>query len=114
MRATHKWCYVYTLTGKQSRRGCSRDLVCPARAVTDLSWESPLRIIHYPDPRLRARNARIGVFDERLARLSRELFEVMYNGCAAAGPGAQQLVHLNNLLGCHEGSACSSYSAMRM
>ena len=74
--------------------------------MTDLSWESPLRIIHYPDPRLRARNARVGVFDERLARLSRELFEVMYNGCAAAGLGNQQLVtSLMNLL-VVEGSNC--------
>ncbi len=54
-----------------------------APAVTELAWESPLQIIRYPDPRLRAPNARIGVFDERLTRLSRELFEVMYNGCAS-------------------------------
>ncbi len=66
-----------------------------APAVTDLAWESPLQIIRYPDPRLRAPNARIGVFDERLARLSRELFEVMYNGCAA--PSASDTAFLNVL-----------------
>jgi len=63
--------------------------------VTELVWETPLQIIRYPDPRLRAPNARIGVFDERLARLSRELFEVMYNGCAA--PSASDTAFLNVL-----------------
>ena len=78
-------------TGRTSK-SWSQSLACRTSAVTDLAWEAPLRIIRYPDPRLRARNARVGVFDERLARLSRELFEVMYSGCVAAGACAQQVV----------------------
>ena len=46
--------------------------------MTKIEWQSPLSIIQYPDPRLRAVNGRVGVFDEELARLSREMFEVMY------------------------------------
>ena len=69
-------CSVRRLSLQEDRRAS-------CHAVTELVWETPLQIIHYPDPRLRARNARVGVFDERLAQLSRELFEVMYNGCAA-------------------------------
>jgi peptide deformylase len=49
-------------------------------AVTELTWERPLQIIKYPDPRLRAVNARIGVFDDRVKQLGQELLEVMYNG----------------------------------
>ena len=47
-------------------------------AVTKLEWVSPLEIIKYPDPRLRAVNARIGVFDESLERLGRDLLDAMY------------------------------------
>ena len=46
--------------------------------MTKIEWQSPLSIIQYPDPRLRAVNGRVGAFDESLARLSREMFEVMY------------------------------------
>lgn len=52
-------------------------------AVKELVWERPLQIIKYPDPRLRAVNARIGVFDERVKQFGQELLEVMYNGSAA-------------------------------
>ena len=47
-------------------------------AVTKLEWQSPLTILKYPDPRLRAVNAKIGVFDESLLRLAKEMIEVMY------------------------------------
>lgn len=46
--------------------------------MTKIEWQSPLSIIQYPDPRLRAVNGRVGAFDESLARLSKEMFEVMY------------------------------------
>lgn len=35
-------------------------------------------MLQYPDPRLRAVNARIGVFDDTLRKLAEEMFEVMY------------------------------------
>ncbi|XP_043704406.1 peptide deformylase 1B, chloroplastic/mitochondrial [Telopea speciosissima] len=44
----------------------------------DLSFESPLKIVEYPDPILRARNKRIGTFDENLKKLVDEMFDVMY------------------------------------
>ena len=47
-------------------------------AVTDLVWDRPLTILNYPDPRLRAPNAKIGVFDERLQQLAAEMFDLMY------------------------------------
>ncbi|KAK9812791.1 hypothetical protein WJX72_003847 [[Myrmecia] bisecta] len=56
-----------------------------------LEWESPLSIIRYPDPRLRAVNARIGVFDERLKQLAAEMFDVMYNGDDGVGLAAPQV-----------------------
>ena len=49
-------------------------------AVKDLQWERPLQIVNYPDPRLRAVNARIGRFDAKLEQLGKEMLEVMYNG----------------------------------
>ncbi|GLC59551.1 hypothetical protein PLESTB_001499500 [Pleodorina starrii] len=56
--------------------------------VTKLEWASPLQIVKYPDPRLRAVNARIGVFDESLLRLAKEMIEVMYqdDGVGLAAP----------------------------
>ena len=52
------------------------------RTAKELHWERPLQIIKYPDPRLRAVNARIGIFDDRVRQLGQEMLEVMYNGCA--------------------------------
>ncbi|KAI5083852.1 hypothetical protein GOP47_0000021, partial [Adiantum capillus-veneris] len=43
-----------------------------------LEYELPLRIALYPDPKLRATNKRITVFDEKLEKLAKEMFEVMY------------------------------------
>lgn len=38
----------------------------------------PLSIIKYPDPRLRAVNAKIAVFDGSLQQLANQMFEIMY------------------------------------
>jgi peptide deformylase len=46
--------------------------------VEKLEWQAPLQVIKYPDPRLRAPNARIGVFDDSLRELAKQMFEVMY------------------------------------
>ncbi|XP_077244149.1 peptide deformylase 1B [Tasmannia lanceolata] len=45
---------------------------------SDLCFESPLKIVEYPDPILRARNKRIDTFDENLKKLVDEMFDVMY------------------------------------
>ncbi|DBB17934.1 TPA: Peptide deformylase 1B, chloroplastic, variant 2 [Trebouxia sp. C0006] len=57
-------------------------------AVSKLEWESPLDIVRYPDPRLRAKNARIAVFDESLKQLAAEMFAIMYRdeGVGLAAP----------------------------
>ncbi|KAH7577345.1 hypothetical protein JRO89_XS01G0238600 [Xanthoceras sorbifolium] len=44
----------------------------------DLHFESPLSIVEYPDPILRARNKRIDTFDDNLKKLVDEMFDVMY------------------------------------
>ncbi|KAL4445735.1 hypothetical protein ABPG77_008934 [Micractinium sp. CCAP 211/92] len=56
--------------------------------ATKLEWQAPLAVLQYPDPRLRAVNARIGVFDETLRKLAEEMFEVMYqdDGVGLAAP----------------------------
>ncbi|CAM8971151.1 unnamed protein product [Rhodiola kirilowii] len=55
---------------------------------SDMQFESPLRIVEYPDPRLRARNKRIETFDENLKKLAEEMFDVMYktDGVGLAAP----------------------------
>jgi hypothetical protein len=50
----------------------------PSPAADKLEWQAPLGVIKYPDPRLRAPNARIALFDERLKQLADQMFEVMY------------------------------------
>lgn len=53
-----------------------------------VTWESPLSVVKYPDPVLRAPNATIECFDENLAKLAEEMFEVMYedDGVGLAAP----------------------------
>jgi len=53
-----------------------------------VTWESPLSVVKYPDPLLRAPNATIECFDENLAKLAEEMFEVMYedDGVGLAAP----------------------------
>ncbi|KAL3140686.1 Peptide deformylase 1B, chloroplastic [Trebouxia sp. C0010 RCD-2024] len=57
-------------------------------SVSNLQWDSPLDIVRYPDPRLRAKNAKIAVFDESLKQLAAEMFEIMYRdqGVGLAAP----------------------------
>ncbi|KAI4348175.1 hypothetical protein L6164_008930 [Bauhinia variegata] len=50
------------------------EVACPA----DLQFETPLEIVEYPDPRLRAQNKRINTFDDNLKKLVDEMFDVMY------------------------------------
>jgi hypothetical protein len=76
---------------EQTRVG-AQPITLPCRcAVTELVWEKPLTILNYPDPRLRAPNARIGVFDDRLRQLAAEMFDVMYRqgrfSCASIPDG---------------------------
>jgi peptide deformylase len=53
-----------------------------------VEFESPLEIVLYPDPRLRNKNKRVTVFDEKLQQLVSEMFEVMYrtDGVGLAAP----------------------------
>lgn len=44
----------------------------------DFEFEPPLKILEYPDPKLRARNKRIVTFDDSLNKLVHEMFDVMY------------------------------------
>lgn len=60
------------------------ELETQAPLVTELKWESPLQVLRYPDPRLRAVNGVVTVFDESLRKLAQEMFEVMYD---PADPG---------------------------
>jgi peptide deformylase len=43
-----------------------------------LEYETPLKVVLYPDPRLRAKSKRITVFDGKLEKFVKEMFEVMY------------------------------------
>lgn len=55
-------------------------LLCSALAVLveNLEWREPLQVVKYPDPQLRAPNARIAKFDEKLKELARQMFQIMY------------------------------------
>jgi hypothetical protein len=55
-----------------------------ATVEKDLEFESPLDIVLYPDPRLRAKNAAIRKFDSKLEALCKEMFDVMYRWAGAA------------------------------
>ncbi|XP_015959617.1 peptide deformylase 1B, chloroplastic/mitochondrial isoform X2 [Arachis duranensis] len=50
-----------------------------AASSGDIEFEAPLKIVQYPDPKLRAKNKRIVSFDDNLKSLAREMFDVMYN-----------------------------------
>lgn len=64
----------------------------PPPPATSYDFTAPLSIIRYPDPRLRAVNARVGFFDDNLAALARALFDAMYaspdDGVGLAAPQA--------------------------
>lgn len=51
---------------------------CYFDAVADLQFEVPLKIVEYPDPKLRVKNKKIGTFDDNLKKLADEMFDVMY------------------------------------
>ncbi|BFG26901.1 hypothetical protein CerSpe_131740 [Prunus speciosa] len=61
----------------QAKRGFSvkEDEVATA---ADVEFETPLKIVEYPDPILRAKNKRIDSFDENLKILVDEMFDIMY------------------------------------
>lgn len=62
-----------------------------------------LRVLKYPDPRLRASNAEITVFGPEVAALAKDMFKVMYamNGVGLAAPqvGVNQRLMVFNPLG---------------
>ncbi|GMJ08820.1 peptide deformylase 1B [Hibiscus trionum] len=62
----------------------------------DLRFESPLKIVVYPDPILRKRNKRIDTFDENLKKLVDEMFDVMYktDGIGLSAPQVGMNVQL--------------------
>ncbi|KAL2320125.1 hypothetical protein Fmac_029094 [Flemingia macrophylla] len=45
---------------------------------SDFEFVPPLKILEYPDPKLRVRNKRIVTFDDSLKKLVHEMFDVMY------------------------------------
>ncbi|KAI7741370.1 hypothetical protein M8C21_000830 [Ambrosia artemisiifolia] len=47
-------------------------------SLADMAFESPLKIVMYPDPILRAKNKRVVTFDDNLKKLVDEMFDVMY------------------------------------
>ncbi|KAL1824621.1 hypothetical protein DCAR_0312702 [Daucus carota subsp. sativus] len=61
----------------QAKRSLSTKEVEVATAA-DLFFESPLEIVEYPDPILRAKNKRIDTFDDNLKKLVDEMFDIMY------------------------------------
>ncbi|XP_057983914.1 peptide deformylase 1B, chloroplastic/mitochondrial [Malania oleifera] len=71
----------------QSKRGFSfkdDEVASPS----DTCFQSPLKIVEYPDPILRAKNKRIDAFDDNLKKLVEEMFDVMYktDGCGLSAP----------------------------
>ncbi|KAF3773530.1 Peptide deformylase 1B [Nymphaea thermarum] len=50
----------------------------PIASPADLQFESPLKIVEYPDPLLREANKRINTFDDNLKKLVDEMFDIMY------------------------------------
>lgn len=49
-----------------------------ADTAGSLEFEAPLEVILYPDPRLRAKNRRIGAFDANLDRFADAMLDAMY------------------------------------
>ncbi|XP_059644059.1 peptide deformylase 1B, chloroplastic/mitochondrial [Cornus florida] len=61
----------------QAKRGFSFKGVEVA-SPADLYFEAPLKIVEYPDPRLRGKNKKIDTFDDNLKKLADEMFDIMY------------------------------------
>ncbi|KAL5725115.1 peptide deformylase [Ranunculus cassubicifolius] len=72
----------------QAKRAFSSSKKDEIASPSDLQFTSPLKIIEYPDPILRAPNKKIGEFDENLKRLVNEMFDIMYktDGIGLAAP----------------------------
>lgn len=71
--------------------------VSTQRSPTDIH---ALRIIHYPDPRLKRRCAPIATFDARLAQLAAKMLDLMYEA-SGVGLAAPQVGILRRLFVCN-------------
>ncbi|XP_016440535.1 peptide deformylase 1B, chloroplastic [Nicotiana tabacum] len=81
----------------QARRALSPKIKGDEMASpADLSFEGPLKIVEYPDPILRAKNKRIGTFDDNLKKLVNEMFDIMYktDGIGLSAPQVGMNVQL--------------------
>eukprot|EP00239_Pterosperma_sp_CCMP1384_P012034 CAMPEP_0197865048 /NCGR_PEP_ID=MMETSP1438-20131217/43440_1 /TAXON_ID=1461541 /ORGANISM="Pterosperma sp., Strain CCMP1384" /LENGTH=200 /DNA_ID=CAMNT_0043483453 /DNA_START=356 /DNA_END=958 /DNA_ORIENTATION=+ len=69
-------------------RGFAQELSPKPKLTGPLTWKSPIEIVKYPDPCLRAENLTIVNFDEDLAKLASEMFDIMYRteGVGLAAP----------------------------
>ncbi|TQE02977.1 hypothetical protein C1H46_011341 [Malus baccata] len=77
-------------------------------SAADVEFQTPLRIVEYPDPILRAKNKRIDSFDDHLKNLVDEMFDVMYKtdgiGLSAPQVGINaQLMVFTPVVECGEG-----------
>ncbi|KAH9616941.1 hypothetical protein KSS87_005769 [Heliosperma pusillum] len=52
----------------------------------DLLYEPPLKVVEYPDPKLRAKNKKINKFDDNLKKLVAEMFDVITDGIGLSAP----------------------------
>lgn len=62
----------------QAKRGFLPKIEEEVASPADMQFEAPLTVVQYPDPILRAKNKRVGTFDENLKMLVDEMFDVMY------------------------------------
>ncbi|XP_047172204.1 peptide deformylase 1B, chloroplastic/mitochondrial-like [Vigna umbellata] len=75
-----------TLSAKSPRTAPPRAMTKPSFSPAedqvaspgDFEFVPPLRIVEYPDPKLRVKNKRIVTFDDNLKKLVHEMFDVMY------------------------------------
>ncbi|KAK4426142.1 Peptide deformylase 1B, chloroplastic [Sesamum alatum] len=69
---------VQPVFAQARRRFSSMDKEAAVASPAELQFEGRLKIVQYPDPRLRAKNKRVNTFDESLKKLVDEMFDVMY------------------------------------
>lgn len=78
-----------TLPAAQPSTVCLLSIYTDSRpvshAVRQLEWNTPLTVLQYPHPKLRAPNAPVGVFGPELQRLADAMFDVMYRSACAQG-----------------------------
>jgi len=72
----------------QGGRGFLRNMEELAPEAEKLEYTLPLEVEIYPSEKLRAKNLRIGKFDEELETLAKEMFKTMYrtDGVGLAAP----------------------------